>query len=274
MKESFLKERGIYYRINDFEPTRPTLVFVHGLSGSSSAWFPYEKIFQTKYNILSYDLRGHGKSAKPPKYGDYCLDNFADDLACLVASQKIENCVLISHSFGTLISLLFLSKYPNRVRAAVFLSPSFAVSKRKLAKATRPFLSLVNLLRPFPFHPKTGKHIDYSLYPNSGDWNIPRMIADVGNTTLRVYLYCTKQSYGFDQENFLQKINIPVLLIHGKKDTIFPADNSVFMSQKIKGSEIILIPNADHIIALNNVKEITEATRDFVEKNLTLITHR
>lgn len=267
MKELFLKDRGLYYRKNDFEPSRPTLVFVHGLSGSSSAWLPYEKILESKYNILSYDLRGHGKSPKPTKYDDYALGNFVDDLDALLTYEKIKHFILISHSFGTLIAFEFLAKYPNRAKAAVFLSPSFSVSKRKLSKLTRPLLSLVNLLRPFPFSPKPGIHIDYSQYPNTGDWNIPRMIADVGNTSLRVYLYCTKQSYSFDCEEFLEKINMPVLLIHGKKDTIFPVDNSIFMSQKIKGSELILIPNADHIIALNNVGEITEAIQTFVEKN-------
>lgn len=267
MKELFLKEKGLYYRKNDFTPNRPTIVFTHGLSGSSSAWLQYEKILELKYNILSYDLRGHGKSTKPKKYGDYALANFVEDLKTLLDAEEIRNCILVSHSFGTLIALLFIAKYSDRVRASVFLSPNFAVAKRKLSKATRPFLSLINLLRLFPFSPKIGKHIDYSLYPNTGDWNIPRMVADIRNTSLRIYLYCTKQSYSFDCEVFLGKINIPVLLIHGEKDTIFPVDNSIFMSQKIKGSELILIPNADHIIALNNTEEISGAIMVFVEKN-------
>lgn len=33
----------IYYRCNKFTKTRKTLVLVHGLTGSSSAWIPYEK---------------------------------------------------------------------------------------------------------------------------------------------------------------------------------------------------------------------------------------
>jgi pimeloyl-ACP methyl ester carboxylesterase len=164
-----------------------------------------------------------------------------------------------------------MAKYPNHVRAGIFLSPNFAVAKRILAKMTRPFLSLINLLRPFRFSQKTGGHIDYSLYPNTGDWNIPRMIADIGNTGLRVYLYCTKQSYSFDRENFLEKIDMPILLVHGEKDTIFPANNSIFMSKKIKSSELILIPNADHIIPLNNVSEIAGAIRSFTQKNRTII---
>lgn len=267
MKEYFFKERGLYYRKNSFEPNQPTLVFVHGLSGSSSAWLPYEKILEKKYNLLTYDMRGHGKSKKPTKYKDYALDNFTEELNALLNYEEAQNCVLVSHSFGTLVVLKFIAKYPNRAKASVFLSPNFAIMRRKIAKATKPLLSLVNLFRPFPFSPKIRGHVDYSLYPNTKDWSFSRMSADVSKTGLRVFLYCTKQSCNFDMEHSLEKISMPVLLIHGKEDTIFPVDNSILMSQKIKGSELILIPNADHIISLNNVSEITKAVESFVGKN-------
>ena len=52
------------------------MVFVHGVSGSSSAWWPYEKIFENKYNILTFDIRGHGKLKKFPNYSDYKIKNF------------------------------------------------------------------------------------------------------------------------------------------------------------------------------------------------------
>ena len=67
MKEHFFEDR-IYYRTNEFKSDRLTLVFVHGVSGSSSAWLPYEKIFENKYNVLTYDIRGHGLSKKYPHY--------------------------------------------------------------------------------------------------------------------------------------------------------------------------------------------------------------
>jgi len=52
MKESYFSKNNIYYRINEFQPGRPTLVFIHGLSGSSSAWLEYEKKFEK--NIIFF----------------------------------------------------------------------------------------------------------------------------------------------------------------------------------------------------------------------------
>ena len=104
MKEHFLFERGIYYRTNDFRSNRQTLVFIHGLTGSSSAWLEYEKRFQADFNILTFDLRGHGKSNKPKRYQDYEIRDFVQDIDELVKHLRIEKFTMISHSFGVVIA--------------------------------------------------------------------------------------------------------------------------------------------------------------------------
>jgi pimeloyl-ACP methyl ester carboxylesterase len=268
IKEFFLPSRGIYYRINEFQDDRPTLVFIHGLSGSSSAWLEYEKEFEKKYNLVFFDLRGHGKSLRFPKYKDYEIANFADDLCELISRLKIEKFVLISHSFGALVALEFLTKHQDKVMAAVFLSPSFSVKNRKAALVIRPLLAAAKLFDLIPYSSKAGGHVDYSKYKNTGDWNIRRTIADSFNTGLRSYLFSARQTYKVDYENFLEKIKMPVLLVHGKKDTIFPAENSIIMSQKIKNSKIIFLDKADHIVVLNNFSEVSEIIDDFIRGNM------
>ena len=42
------------------------------------------------------------------------------------------------------------------------------------------------------------------------------MAADIGNTTWRVYLYCTRQIYAVHAESALKSIHVPVLLVHGQ----------------------------------------------------------
>lgn len=239
MKEFFYRQK-IYYRMNEFKPDRPVLVFIHGLSGSSSAWAPYEKKFENCYNVLTFDLRGHGKSDKPRNLSDYAIKKFADDFYELISQLQIENFILISHSFGVLIALEFLAAHQEMVRAAVFLSPGFAPGKRLIERAIKPFIEAACFIIKFlPFNEGKRGHVDYNNYKNTGDWNIRRMIADIGITSLRVYLFATKKSYEFNKENFLSKITIPSLIMHGKKDTIFPYGNSLIMSEKIKKSKLI-----------------------------------
>ena len=122
MQEHLFKDT-IYYKTNEFKPNRPTLVFVHGLSGSSSAWIPYENILKNKYNILTFDIRGHGWSKKFLNYSDYKIKNFANDLHDLISFLSISEFILISHSFGTLIAEEYIELHNQYVIGIIFLSP-------------------------------------------------------------------------------------------------------------------------------------------------------
>ena len=256
-----------YYRINDFKQGRPLLVFIHGLTGSSSAWKKYEERFENNYNLLTYDLRGHGRTAKPKNYGDYEIKNFVQDLSELLKHMNITTFNIVSHSFGTLIALGFLAEQQDMVRSVIFLSPVFALKKRRLARIIEPLVGITKIFDRLPFSGKAGQDVDYSRYENTGDWNLRRMLADIPNTSLRVYFYCIRQSYNFKYDYFLSLIKIPVLIIHGKKDTIYPFKNSEEIAKKINNSQIILLDDANHIVVLNNFFTIAEAIEKFIQKN-------
>lgn len=270
MKEYLFEDR-IYYRTNEFKPDRITLVFAHGVSGSSSAWLPYEKIFdneyQHKYNILTYDIRGHGMSKKYPNYSDYEVKNFVSDLHDLVSYLKISKFILISNSFAGLVHLEYLKLYEKTIIANVFTSPEIYLGEGFLAKIIRQILKLTAIFNFLSFNPKPRGHVDYKKYINSTDWNIGRNFADMRNTGLRAHFYTLRQSFTTGLEYELKKINIPTLVMHGEKDSMIPIKNSILMSKKIKNAEFVSIPNVDHNTVHNSVKKMSEAIESFIEKN-------
>lgn len=265
MQEYIYEPKKIYYRTNDFQDGRPTLVFVHGLSGSSSAWAEYEKFFKDDCNILTYDIRGHGKTKKPMRMEEYAIGNFGDDLYELLNFLKIEKIILIGHSFGTLICFDFISKYQQMVDKVIFLSPNPAPGETLAAKIFKPLFLITKFFGFLPFSSKGASHIDYDHYRGTGDWNIRRMFADIKNTSLRVWLYCGRQSYEVEFLSLLKKIRIPTLIIHGKKDTIFPYSGAVTMSELIDDSHLITMDKSDHIIVLNNFPELSQEIERFID---------
>ncbi len=270
MQEHYF-ENKTYYRINDFKSERLTLVFAHGLSGSSSAWWPYEKIFndnyQNKYNILTYDIRGHGMSKKFPNYSDYEIKKFVEDLHDLVLYLKISKFVLISNSFAGLIHLEYLKLYKETIIANIFTSPEIYLSKGLRALIIRSILKiLIIIINILPFNSKPRGHVDYSKHLGSTDWDIKRNFADLRNTGLHAFFYTLKQSWTPKQEYNLEKINAPTLIMHGEKDSMVPIKNSIRMSKKIKNSEFISIPNVDHNTVHNAVREMSQAIESFIEK--------
>lgn len=265
MEEHFLKNE-IYYRTNTFQSDKLTLVFAHGVSGSSSAWLPYEKTFESKYNILMYDIRGHGMSKKFPNYSDYEIKNFANDLHDLLTHLNISKFILITNSFAALIALEYIKLYRNTVIANIFTSPEIFIEEGLVAKILRPVLKVFTGIISFlPFNPKPHGHVNYSKHINSTDWDIPRNLADIKNTGLHAHFYSLRKSFELGREYFLEKINVPTLIIHGEKDSMVPMKNAILMSKKIHNSKFISIPNIDHNTAHNAVKIMSEAILNFIE---------
>lgn len=267
MQENYFAPAGIYYRTNDFKDGRPTAVFVHGLGGSSSAWHEYEKKFENKYNILTLDLRGHGVSKKYQGYDNYAFPKLAEDLHQLLNYLEVKNYFIISHSFGTLVSLELLRRYPDQPKAAVFLSPNFGISKIKWARITNILLKkLIKHAWLLPSFSRKGKRLDYRKYLHTGDWNVRRMLADMRNTDLRIYLSCSAHIYESGLDEYWKKLTLPILIVHGKDDTVIPLKNASNLAKEIKNSKLVTIENAHHIIVLNNFSEVADALEKFIDK--------
>lgn len=267
MQELFFEDKGLYYRINNFKKDRKTLVFVHGVYGSSSAWLKHEEEFSQKYNILTYDLRGHGKSRVYKKIEDYAIEKFTEDLNDLVDFLKIDKFILIGHSMGSQIVLDFLIKHQNKVKSAILLSPNMDTGHAWLKiVVNKPLLYLISKIESLFKKSRIGGHVDYSKYLNSSDWDMPRSWADLKNTGLFIYLSSVRHFCSFNRRDQLKNIKIPILIVHGKKDSIFPVKNSIEMSKDVENSKLVVLENADHIIVINHFEEVSKIIDDFVQE--------
>jgi len=104
------------YRI-DGDNQQNRLVFLHGLMGYGQNWRSIVREFEHKYQILSYDQRGHGKSFKPDS--GYRPEDYAEDLHKILADLGWSKITLIGHSMGGRNAIEFASLYPEKLKALV-----------------------------------------------------------------------------------------------------------------------------------------------------------
>ena len=264
MKECYLAGKNrIYYRKNDFLK-KQTIVFVHGASGGSSAWIPYEKKFEKKFNVLSFDIRGHGKSFRPKTFNEYAINHFSKDVHRVIKKEKIKDFILVGHSFGSMIVLDFVKNYQNLVKSLILISSDAAPKKRLISKVMKRILSFSKIMNYFPQYKTGGGHIEYGKFIGTGDFNIKRLVADIKNTGFRSYSFSMLHAYDFNCEDFLPKIKIPVLIIHGNKDTICPLNTGVKIKNAIKNSKMIIFDGSNHVIVLNDIERLAKEIDKFV----------
>ena len=99
------------------------------------------------------------------------------------------------------------------------------------------------------------------LYKKSGLMFI--LLKDLLANPTETYIKSFIAYFNNNQEPLLSKIKVPVLIISGKKDVYISYKASEFMSNRIKGSKLVILEKADHIPLIRNPKLIFEILSDF-----------
>lgn len=98
----------------------PPVVLLHGATLRSEDW---ENIFPrlaTRYRVIAYDARGHGKSGRAAEYD---LDQLVDDLLRVLREIAKAPAILIGHSIGGATALVAAGREPSLVRGLVLEDP-------------------------------------------------------------------------------------------------------------------------------------------------------
>lgn len=127
---------------------RPTLVFLHEGLGSVALWrdFPAQVAQVTGCRTLIWSRLGHGYSAPllVPRSPAYLHQEAQQRLPPLLATLAIERPVLIGHSDGGSIALIYAAALPERVAGVVVLAPHEFVEDKALDGIARAGESYVN----------------------------------------------------------------------------------------------------------------------------------
>ena len=117
MKRSFFK--GTCYRYFYRSKTCKNIVLIHGLGLNQDVW-TWQIPFFNEYNILIYDLLGHGDSKNPGK--KVTLDTFSAQLNGLIEKLSLKKITLIGFSLGSMISRKYSINYAQKVEAIILLN--------------------------------------------------------------------------------------------------------------------------------------------------------
>lgn len=256
----------IYYETGGH--SQEELLFLHGLGGDLTAWDKEREYFQKKgYKTIAVDLRGHGMSQRPNNQSDYDIKNFAKDIIELIKIEKLNNFYLIGHCFGGMVAITTEALYHPSIKGLILVDTNYKRPVWSEIVASNVLLEKIFnlLLQKSPVFGNPS-HADYSKFKNTGDFDPKRIFSDVFHTTLKGYLLATNSLMEFDASSLLQKINVPTLVIEGSEDHIFPPDVAKNLHERIKTSELKFIPKANHILIINNPKELSKSIEEFVEK--------
>lgn len=258
----------INYEIHRFSEGKEFLVFLHGMGGDLTAWKKERQFFhKQRISTVAIDLRGHGLSDRPGSIISYNLENFARDVYRVVKKENIRDFVIVGHCFGGVVTINFQKLYPTLAKAYVLVDTTYKTPQRmeKSFKDHPLFIYILNaILGHKKLQEKHFSHVNFDKFIGTGDWNLRRIFSDIMHTSFKSWLFTYENLAHFDGVEILKSINKPVLIIEGEKDTIFDVLSAEKMKNLIKASRLDIIPEANHIIVINNPDVLEKEILNFV----------
>lgn len=251
--------------INEFNNTH--IVLLHGLGGDLNAWKEEVKILDTQgFPTIVVDLRGHGLSSRPSKQENYSLSFFEKDVLKVIQAEKIKKPLIVGHCFGGMVAISLVALNPDLASGLILVDTSYKPPFINQVIANSAFISriLKLIIKIAPLN-HLKDHVDFKKFKGSKDINLQRFISDILHTSLKSYLAIFQEISGYNASSLLGKISVPTLVVQGQEDTIFPPQVARELKDRIKKSQLKLVPEANHIIVINNPKKLTDAIVEFIK---------
>lgn len=119
-----------FFVVDEGEKGAAPVVLLHGFPDTSYVWrHQIPALVGAGYRAIAPDLRGRGKSERPPRVEDYALSTIVADVAGIMDVLGVERAHIVGHDWGAAVAWLFASLLPRRVDRLVVLSVGHPASR-------------------------------------------------------------------------------------------------------------------------------------------------
>jgi pimeloyl-ACP methyl ester carboxylesterase len=201
--------------------------------------------------VYAVDLPGHGKTGGAPLPD---MAAYAEALHAWADALGLSRFVLAGHSMGGAIALEYALRHGGRLAGLILLSTGarLRVSPTILAGIQADFGATVDLLVR-------------SMYGEGADANLLRLgarrLREVKPEALHAdFAACD----AFDRRADVARIAVPTLILCGDNDVMTPLKSSEFLREQISGSQLVVIPGAGHMAALQQPQVVAGEVAAFL----------
>lgn len=240
---STIKNVDINYEYFD-NKSKTSLVFLHGWGQNIKMMESLAKPFCKKYNVLIIDLPGFGDSAEPKEV--WSIYDYSEMVNELLKELKIKNPILIGHSFGGKISLVYAIKY-NPKKIVLLASPykkniKKPTLKMKIYKTVKK-IPLLNKLEGF-----VKNHVGSTDYKNASEMMKKILVNHVN----------------LDLTEEVKNIKCPTLLIWGTNDNAVSYEDGKTLEKLIPNAGLVTYEGCTHYAYLERLDQTIRVLNSFI----------
>ena len=135
MTEPIMKKSmgdGVEIQIAQWEGEEKAIMCIHGITANCRCWDVIADTLSPSHRVLAMDLRGRGLSEAPST--GYSMEHHCRDISAILDDLGLERIVLMGHSLGAFISVVFGAEYPERVDRIILVDGGGKLSDDQMVK--------------------------------------------------------------------------------------------------------------------------------------------
>lgn len=252
-------EVALYYQVHG---QGQPLLLIHGLGSSGRDWELQIPDFQERYQVIAFDLRGHGQSDKPP--GPYRMEDFAGDAAGLLDALVSGPAHVVGISLGGMVAFQLALDFPDLVDRLVIVNSVPALVPRGLRDWLGYWQRL--LIINFIGMERMGRVLAGRFFP--ADHQAPlreifiRRWAENDQASYRAALNAI---YGWSVKDRLGELQAPTLIV-GAEGDYFPTSVKADYAGFIPDASLVVIKDSKHALPAEKPAEFNRVVLDFLQK--------
>lgn len=240
------------------------LVFLHGFPHHRALWAPQLGALLDRARCIAPDLRGFGESSIVPPYS---IDQYADDLAALLDSLRIERAVVCGLSMGGYVALAFWRRHKARIRALVLMDTRAGSDSAEGREKRDQMIALARArgseaVADAMITGMVGKRTREKC-PEVVD-DVHRMLESAPVEGVVGALESLRDRP--DSTATLATIDVPTLIVVGEDDVLTPPSEAMLLHAGIRGSTLEVITGAGHVANVERPAAVNHVLTEFLAK--------
>lgn len=250
----------VYYLLEGPD-NAPVVMLSNSLGTSLAIWDAQAAALRSRYRVLRYDMRGHGITEAPPAGSSgYTMDQLADDAAALIKVLGLKRVHFCGLSIGGMCGQKLAAKLPELVASLILCDTASTMSRTIWDER-------IAAVRQSGIEVTAGATMQRWFTPAFLERR-PDVVKGIRNMFVRTafegYVGCSLAIRNMDLRPDDAKITCPALIIVGKDDPATTVAMARELNTAIKGSKLTIIPQAAHMVLLEQPDAVTRAIADFL----------
>ena len=272
---------GIEIQLAQWEGEEKAILCIHGITANCRCWDVIADALRPSHKVLAMDLRGRGLSGAPST--GYSMEHHCRDILAVLNDLGLEQVVLMGHSLGAFISLVFGAKYPERVDRIILVDGGGKLSEDQLVKVfagIKPsldrlgkvlpsFEAYLDLMKEAPFLKNWSQALE-TYY----QYEVEEVAGGVRTRINPVHIEEERINLGkVDISQFYGEISCPVLILRATEgmlawdDLLLPEDVTERMVREIANATRVDVDGTNHYtIVFQPNGERDRAIREFLRE--------